>query len=225
MTFYDEIHNIVSKGDKLNADIVVDNIFNWIYQGLDYVLRDEFAEWFADVEVEIGNLSKDKKDLVKEKLVEFMGYLWDRADVFIHSAVGAIVNNYRLEEFEVLCEEAIKQNRDVFDLLEDKTKEKIVTKCTELKMTTKEKIMEIAYHYGFDSQLNKTIEECGELIKAISKYKGNSFKSEYLDNLEEEVADVLIMSNQLRVLISKEKIDEIIEYKLDRQLKRMSEGE
>lgn len=92
-------------------------------------------------------------------------------------------------------------------------------------MTTKEKIMKIAYHYGFDSQLNKTIEECGELIKAISKYKGNSFKSEYLDNLEEEVADVLIMINQLRILISKPKIDEIIEYKLDRQLKRMSEGE
>lgn len=92
-------------------------------------------------------------------------------------------------------------------------------------MTTKEKIMKIAYHYGFDSQLNKTIEECGELIKAISKYKGSRFKSEYLDNLEEEVADVLIMINQLRILISKPKIDEIIEYKLDRQLKRMSEGE
>lgn len=92
-------------------------------------------------------------------------------------------------------------------------------------MTIEEKLVEIARYYGFDSQLNKTIEECGELIKAISKYKGSRFKSEYLDNLEEEVADVLIMINQLRILISKEKIDEIIEYKLDRQLKRMSEGE
>lgn len=92
-------------------------------------------------------------------------------------------------------------------------------------MTTEEKEMKVANHYGFDHQLIKLAEECGELIVAIAKYINSGCTSEAFENLKEELADVNIVSNQIIRLISKPKIDEIIEYKLDRQLKRMAEGE
>lgn len=95
-----------------------------------------------------------------------------------------------------------------------------------------EKIKIIADHYGYESQSRQCIEEMAELTQAINKFWracGNgqltekSFK-ECLENLTEEMADVQIMLWQIEYLLSAENmIEEMIEKKLNRQLKRIEE--
>lgn len=51
--------------------------------------------------------------------------------------------------------------------------------------------------FGDDHQLNKVIEELGELIQAISKYRN---KENNRDNLIEEIVDVEIMLDQLKYI-------------------------
>lgn len=78
----------------------------------------------------------------------------------------------------------------------------------------------IAYHYGYDAQREQFIEECAEAILAAQKCKrygsNESFKA-----LCSEVADVLIMAQQMRLLMGAKVIDEIIDKKLNRQLGRI----
>ena len=86
------------------------------------------------------------------------------------------------------------------------------------------RIKEIAYHYGYESQREQLIEECAEAILAAQKCKRHGSK----DNFEElcgEVADVLIMAQQMRILMGAKVIDEIIDKKLNRQLGRIENEE
>lgn len=66
------------------------------------------------------------------------------------------------------------------------------------------------------------IEELAELQQAISKYQREAtiFK---IDNIEEEIADVHIVLEELKIIfrIDKEEIENRINYKLDRELKRI----
>ena len=84
------------------------------------------------------------------------------------------------------------------------------------------KIEQIADYYGLTSQADITIEECGELIQAICKLR-RGWSEERYNNVREEVADVLIMVQQLRVILGSKYIDKIVEEKLDRQLERIAE--
>lgn len=82
----------------------------------------------------------------------------------------------------------------------------------------------IAYHYGYDAQREQFIEECAEAILAAQKCKRHGSK----DNFEElcgEVADVLIMAQQMRLLMSTALIDRIVNEKLERQLGRIENEE
>lgn len=90
----------------------------------------------------------------------------------------------------------------------------------------------IADHYGFKKQSIMMIEECSELQKAICKWhreRGDSLRSESYDCAErtaiiDELADVIIMAKQISYLLSAEdEVSEQIEFKLDRQLRRMEE--
>ncbi len=96
----------------------------------------------------------------------------------------------------------------------------------------KQKFEFIADHYGFKNQSVMMIEECSELQKAICKWhmeRGDSLRSESSDCKErtaiiDEFADVIIMEKQLSYLLSAEdEVSEQIEFKLDRQLRRMEE--
>lgn len=71
--------------------------------------------------------------------------------------------------------------------------------------------------YGEEAQAKKVIEELAELQRAIVK--------EDVDNIHEEIADVLIMLEQLMAfeVIDTKKIDEIIESKIERELKRIAD--
>ena len=99
-------------------------------------------------------------------------------------------------------------------------------------MEIAEKIKIIAEHYGYEAQSRQCIEEMAELMQAINKLRRSighgqltekSFK-ECLENLTEEMADVQIMLWQIEYLLSAENmIEEMIEKKLNRQLKRIEE--
>jgi NTP pyrophosphatase (non-canonical NTP hydrolase) len=73
----------------------------------------------------------------------------------------------------------------------------------------------IADHYGLEHQLVKCKEELGELIKAIDSLDEKA--------IVEEIADVEIMTEQLKYLMRTEQSVEIYkEYKIARQLRRIS---
>lgn len=71
--------------------------------------------------------------------------------------------------------------------------------------------------YGEEAQAKKVIEELAELQRAIAR--------EDVENIHEEIADVIIMLEQLMAFeaIDTKKIDEIIESKIERELKRIAD--
>lgn len=85
-------------------------------------------------------------------------------------------------------------------------------------------IAESILHYGKNNQSTVCMEECAELIQAISKAKRGKINR---DNLTEEIADVLICIEMLKqmYMISDEKINKWIEKKQAREAERMKKNE
>lgn len=84
------------------------------------------------------------------------------------------------------------------------------------------RIKEIAYHYGYEAQREQLIEECAEAILAAQKCKRHGSKDNF-EALCGEVADVLIMAQQMRLLMGTQYIDKIVDEKLNRQIQRIKE--
>lgn len=85
------------------------------------------------------------------------------------------------------------------------------------------RIEQIAAHYGFTSQADMLCEESAEYMVALNKLRRG--KPDAYDNIKEEVADVLIVARQLRFLLGYKDIDQIINEKLDRQMRRINKEE
>ena len=85
-------------------------------------------------------------------------------------------------------------------------------------------ISESILRYGRNNQSTVCMEECAELIQAISKAKHGKINR---DNLTEEIADVLISIEMLKqmYMISDEKINKWIEKKQAREAERMEKNE
>lgn len=86
----------------------------------------------------------------------------------------------------------------------------------------------IAEHYGFDSQCEKLIEEMAELMVAIKHMsKKDECCVDYYDNFIEELGDVKILVLELEYMLradgNGQQLDESINYKLNRELKRIQE--
>lgn len=88
----------------------------------------------------------------------------------------------------------------------------------------KEQNIKNAEHYGYTRQSQQAIEECSELIQAISKYN-RLLNGEYVGkekkiiaNLIEELADVEICIEQLKYFleVSDTKLDNIKQFKIKR---------
>ena len=81
-------------------------------------------------------------------------------------------------------------------------------------------------HFGVENQMMQTMEELSELSVAISKCLRYKDDIEARNNLVEEVADVLIMIDQLKIImnIKDYEIECYRRYKLDR-LERRIENE
>lgn len=79
-------------------------------------------------------------------------------------------------------------------------------------------IAKILNHYGRIHQMIKTLEELAELQVAIAH-------EDKKENVLEELADVHVMAEQVRLMwsIGEDELDRMIDYKVDRTLKKMEE--
>lgn len=89
----------------------------------------------------------------------------------------------------------------------------------------KAKAAEIFQHYGTENQLRILQEECAELIQAASKYlraqEAGKPIAQSKAALLEEVADVMIMVEQVKGNFTGVALDAMIESKLNRQIDRI----
>ena len=80
----------------------------------------------------------------------------------------------------------------------------------------------IVEHYGAKHQQEKAVEELSELITEISRYNQNPDEPHLRANIIEELADVIVMCNQLMIIFDcTGEVEEIINYKINRQLERI----
>lgn len=85
----------------------------------------------------------------------------------------------------------------------------------------KRKLLFIINTYGTLSQQDIAIEEMAELQKAILKHRRNP-SEEMRQDIIDEIADVQNMLEQLKIIYSCHKdVEERVEYKIDRQIKRI----
>lgn len=96
-------------------------------------------------------------------------------------------------------------------------------------MIDKHKILvKTIYRYGEVNQHFKLMEECAELIQAVAKYQTSETAKEKLiqrNHIKEEMADVVIMIEQLKLLhdIKDGELEKEVEYKLARLQGRMDD--
>lgn len=92
-------------------------------------------------------------------------------------------------------------------------------------MTTEQlrHLNEIVDHYGAEHQQEKAVEELQELVEEIKDaLAGENNRKCIID----EIADVEVMINQLKMIFCCfGEVEERIEFKISRQLKRMRKGE
>jgi NTP pyrophosphatase (non-canonical NTP hydrolase) len=79
-------------------------------------------------------------------------------------------------------------------------------------------------NFGNAAQLDQTIEECAELILAIRKLKRFATK-ETMENFTDEVADVIIMCEQMALIAGLENVQKRIDFKLERLKSRINNAE
>ena len=82
---------------------------------------------------------------------------------------------------------------------------------------------EQAEFFGIENRLVKLSEECGELIQALTKYYevlhfANRDKKPYIENIEEEMADVYLLCSEVRYLldIHGHNLEQRMNYKIKR---------
>ena len=93
---------------------------------------------------------------------------------------------------------------------------------------------ETAKYFGYEAQSNQLVEECAELIQAVSKYRranygavGQPFdENKYavaLENLIEEIADVELMLEQVKYLlqIPEDELEAVKLFKVNRTRERI----
>lgn len=79
-------------------------------------------------------------------------------------------------------------------------------------------------HYGIDHQSFKASEELAECIRAVARCRMEQTSLEALDNLREEIADSMVVLDQIMQFYGIEwsEIEAIADSKIDRQLRRIA---
>lgn len=94
----------------------------------------------------------------------------------------------------------------------------------EEKLMDKNNLLKLAIEiYGEDAQIMMAIEECSELIQAICKFYRDPDTYMRREAVIDEIADVTIMCEQLRLIFGAELVDKRKEYKLKRLETRMND--
>lgn len=83
--------------------------------------------------------------------------------------------------------------------------------------------------YGDNQQVDMCIEECAELQKALLKYRRETRKAfPETENVRaakaaiiDELADVSVMVEQMKIIYGYEEVEERIGFKIDRQMERL----
>ena len=94
----------------------------------------------------------------------------------------------------------------------------------------KEDLLKIINNYGVMPQLKYFQSEVFELNEAIIKYenyrKTNAefIREHYIDHIKEEIADVMVMLKQFQYYygIEDKEIEDIMKFKIERQLSRIA---
>ncbi len=91
-------------------------------------------------------------------------------------------------------------------------------------MSRKDDLEYILHTYGANNQILKAVEELTELTEVLIKMVN---KGDSLEHLIDELADVYIMLEQIKIAccIEPEQLDEQINEKINRQLRRIKEAE
>ena len=88
----------------------------------------------------------------------------------------------------------------------------------------KSKLQYIVDTYGTANQVDKAIEECSELTKALLKHRQKPGE-EAREAIIDEIADVENMLNQLKIIYNcSAAVADRLDYKVDRQIERIKEG-
>lgn len=93
----------------------------------------------------------------------------------------------------------------------------------------REKLLKIISNYGTSHQLKKLSEEIFEFQEAVIEYMmlkeicSEEYESKLMNHIEEEFADTMVMMEQFKAYydLDNEKIIEIMNKKIDRQLDRI----
>lgn len=93
-------------------------------------------------------------------------------------------------------------------------------------MERNKKIKDIANHYGESHQLQKAFEEMGELIVAVCKYADGheNEKAVLKDKIIDEIADVCVLMEQMKLFYGPKEVEDRIDFKIDRQIERICMG-
>lgn len=88
----------------------------------------------------------------------------------------------------------------------------------------RKKILERAIDtYGMHTQVDMCLEEMAELSKALLKMRRSGGDiADKLDNIREEIADVQIMIDQMRIIYGADQVYRIERAKLDRLEQRLA---
>ncbi len=73
--------------------------------------------------------------------------------------------------------------------------------------------------WGFDSQMRMAVEECAELIRAVCHFERAILGSR--ENVIEEIADVKIMIRQMELIFGADKVQAIVNGKMERLAERL----
>ena len=86
-------------------------------------------------------------------------------------------------------------------------------------MNCENELRKIIAHYGARTQIEKSVEECAELIQALMKPRN---PREIIDSVVDELADVSVMVEQLKLIFfCADQVEERIDFKIKRQLERI----
>jgi NTP pyrophosphatase (non-canonical NTP hydrolase) len=87
-----------------------------------------------------------------------------------------------------------------------------------------EKLKQIINHYGVMPQLKYIHSEYFELDEAIMNYEWVKYVNDNKQHIAEEIADIMVMLKQFQYYyeISDKQIEDIMNFKIDRQLDRIA---
>lgn len=176
---------------------------------------------------EIMNDENDKKEdfrKLTDELIERMAKAESKAEQYKMYAEDLDKQN------KTLVEQIVKLEREKERLQKDSVR-RVGKQEMNMNKEQTEKALIILEHYGAEKQRRQLVEECAELIQAVTKLEraqesGDVGKiTEKTLELVGELVDVRIMLQQITMSlfqdVSKNMIYEQIEYKLQRQLDRI----